>query len=95
MKDGFLRECRGVIHVGANTGRERDVYKKHGLRVLWIEANPEAFKVLFENIKNYKNQKAIFMKLYGYHEIEREEFVKHPRGGTYYNIVYEKISHGK
>src|SRR5262245_2591910 len=29
--DSFLREVSGVIHVGANTGQEKELYEKFGL----------------------------------------------------------------
>src|SRR5215472_4628952 len=39
--DSFLRGVSGVIHVGANTGQERELYEKFGLHVVWIEPIPE------------------------------------------------------
>jgi FkbM family methyltransferase len=54
--DRFLRHVSGVIHVGANTGQERDSYGKHGLRVIWIEPNPEVFESLQSNLKNHPGQ---------------------------------------
>ena len=58
--DSFLKEVNGVIHIGANEGQEREHYSKYGLqKVLWIEADPEAFKKLKKNIKNIKNQTAL------------------------------------
>lgn len=58
--DIFLKEVNGVIHIGANEGQEREHYKKYGLqKVLWIEADPEAFKKLKKNISQYKNQIAL------------------------------------
>lgn len=55
----FLRTARGVIHVGANTGQERDLYAYHGLDVLWIEPVPEAFAVLEQNLRGFKRQTAV------------------------------------
>jgi FkbM family methyltransferase len=51
---------RGVIHVGANTGQERDYYRDQGLDVLWIEPDYTAFRQLRENIAFYPNQHAIW-----------------------------------
>ena len=49
-----------MIHIGANEGQEREHYSKYGLqKVLWIEADPEAFKKLKKNIASTKNQKAL------------------------------------
>lgn len=50
----YLSKVTGLIHVGAHIGQERDLYSD--LKVIWIEANPEVFKGLEENIKNYGNQ---------------------------------------
>lgn len=44
-----------VLHVGASTGQERNDYEKHGCSVTWIEADPETFKQLSENIKAHKS----------------------------------------
>jgi FkbM family methyltransferase len=57
--DGFLKKVSGVIHVGANTGQERTVYEKLGLRVLWIEPIPEVFQQLQENIRALPRQRAL------------------------------------
>jgi hypothetical protein len=54
----FLGKVRGVIHVGANSGQERDTYLRHGLSVVWIEAIAEVFEELLVNIKNHANQRA-------------------------------------
>lgn len=43
----------GVLHVGSNVGEERDVYREIGIeKQVWIEANPEIFLILKENISN-------------------------------------------
>jgi FkbM family methyltransferase len=55
----FLPWTRGVIHVGANTGQERDVYGIYGIPVLWIEPIPEVFVRLTENIRAYPEQQAL------------------------------------
>lgn len=57
--NGFLRNVSGVIHVGANTGQERDLYQQYGLRVIWVEPIPEVFQVLKANINSYRLQSAI------------------------------------
>ncbi|MGZ5071811.1 MAG: FkbM family methyltransferase [Usitatibacter sp.] len=57
--DRFLREVSGVIHVGANAGQERDLYERHGLRVLWIEPIPEVFELLEANIAGLARQRAL------------------------------------
>lgn len=55
---GFLDRAKGVIHVGANTGQEREVYAARGLPVIWIEPLDGVFDVLCERIAPYPNQKA-------------------------------------
>lgn len=56
--DQFMKQVPGVIHVGANNGGERDAYAKYGLRVIWIEPDPEVFEILQKNIRGYVGQKA-------------------------------------
>ncbi len=58
-EDGFLATARGVIHVGANTGQERDRYWRHRLPVLWVEPIPEVFATLQRNLAGYPNQRAV------------------------------------
>lgn len=55
----FLKDINGVIHIGANIGQERKLYKKYNLNTLWIEPIPNIYEILEENIKNYPKQKAI------------------------------------
>ena len=55
----FLKDCSGVIHVGANSGQERHLYAQHRLPVIWIEPLDAAFKSLLMNIRNLPDQTAI------------------------------------
>ncbi len=57
--DRFLQNLSGVIHVGANTGQERELYKKLGLSVIWIEPIPEVFQILKANLQDFPNQQAL------------------------------------
>ncbi len=57
--DRFLKKVKGVIHVGANTGQEMELYAKYKLPVVWIEPIPEVFETLKQNLKSVKNQLAI------------------------------------
>ena len=57
--DQFLSEAKGVIHVGANVGQERDTYSKHNLNVLWVEPNPSVFERLQSNVASFNKQKAV------------------------------------
>lgn len=54
--DWYLKGKRGVIHVGANTGQEAELYYRYGLNVLWIEPIPEVFATLKLNVKKYPKQ---------------------------------------
>lgn len=55
----WLRQLRGVIHVGANTGQERDHYQQYGLQVLWLEPVPEVFAQLQAHIAGRPGQRAL------------------------------------
>jgi FkbM family methyltransferase len=56
--DSFLIKVHGVIHVGANTGQERNKYASLGLNVIWVEPIPTVFDVLLSNISGIANQRA-------------------------------------
>lgn len=52
----------GVLHLGASEGQERDVYARHKVdSVMWVEAIPEVFNKLCENISNYPGQDAMLL----------------------------------
>jgi FkbM family methyltransferase len=55
----FVQNSIGVIHIGANSGQERDIYQLYKLAVLWVEADPHTYNTLEQNIKNYLNQTAV------------------------------------
>jgi FkbM family methyltransferase len=57
--DRFLKKATGVIHVGANTGQEIQLYAKYGLPVIWIEPIPEVFETLKTNLIGIPKQLAI------------------------------------
>jgi len=57
--DRFLHHVDGVIHVGANCGRERDTYETFALEVLWVEPIPEVFGRLQQNVRGYERQRAV------------------------------------
>ena len=56
--DNFLKDVTGVVHVGANSGQERDQYEALGLAVIWVEAIAEVYDDLVRNISSYRKQKA-------------------------------------
>ncbi len=55
----FLKQCRRIIHVGANDGAERGTYAEHDLTVLWVEALPAVFAKLQENLRAFRDQSAV------------------------------------
>jgi FkbM family methyltransferase len=55
----FLWHVTGVIHVGANSGEERDLYAAHGLDVVWVEPIPEVFEEVASRIAAFPKQLAI------------------------------------
>lgn len=57
--DIILKDARGVIHIGANSGQERDIYSKYQLNVIWVEAIPSVYQELCRNIEAYHNQLAL------------------------------------
>lgn len=57
--DSFLWDCDGVVHIGANTGQERDMYHRLGLQVLWVEPIPSVFAQLRDNLTDYPAQQAL------------------------------------
>lgn len=50
---------KGIVHCGASTGQERDVYAEFGIPVIWIEAIPEVYEQLKINLKDYPNQDSV------------------------------------
>ena len=55
----FLKQVTGVVHVGANTGQERFLYRRYSLNVVWIEPIPEVFQRLEDNLRGFDNQIAL------------------------------------
>lgn len=56
--DAFLTRVKGVIHVGASTGQEREVYARRDLNVAWIEPIPDVFARLQANLQHFPKQRA-------------------------------------
>ena len=73
-----LKDCievyshKGVIHVGANSGQERDLYHNLGKLVHWIEADPNIYPKLEENIEGFPNQTSMCALIYD--TVEKVEF---------------------
>ena len=56
LREFLMRECSGVMHIGAHYGQEASYYDRLNLAVLWIEADPNSFVKLEKNLENYPNQ---------------------------------------
>jgi len=54
-----LRAASGVVHVGANTGQERELYHAHGLNVVWVEPIPAVFEELERNVAGFPKQRCV------------------------------------
>ena len=47
---------KGVLHIGASTGQEIEAYYELGIeRIIWVEAIPEVFAQLKQNVARYPN----------------------------------------
>lgn len=57
-RDPFLKRVSGLIHIGANTGQEREQYARHDLDVVWIEPIPAVFAELKRNLEPFPKQQA-------------------------------------
>jgi len=54
FKDEYLisKNIKNVLHIGADRGGELPQYQKIGVdKVVWVEANPEVYEELLENLK--------------------------------------------
>jgi FkbM family methyltransferase len=59
VREFFLRQCHGVLHIGAHEGQEAEFYNRLSKSVIWFEAVPHHFERLKENIKPFRNQTAL------------------------------------
>jgi FkbM family methyltransferase len=58
VQNVLLSKELGVLHLGGHTGQEICKYNQFGLKVIWIEGNPEIYSRLNENLSDTPNQKA-------------------------------------
>lgn len=58
LRRSFLNRVDGVIHVGANSGQERNDYHELGLDVIWVEPIPGTFERLRNNLNGFPRQRA-------------------------------------
>jgi FkbM family methyltransferase len=57
--DSFLWDVSAAVHVGASVGQEREMYRRMGLKVLWVEPIPDVFDQLCMNLKGYDWQRPV------------------------------------
>lgn len=58
VREFFLRQSHGILHIGAHEGQEAEMYNRLARPVIWIEAIPFYFEKLQKNIKSFGNQRA-------------------------------------
>lgn len=58
FRNAWLRRAKNIVHVGANTGQEADMYAARGVGVLWIEPIPSVFDALEKHIRQFPEQRA-------------------------------------
>lgn len=51
-----INEASGILHLGAHRGTEAEVYNWFGKSVVWVEAYPEIYEDLKNNLMFYSNQ---------------------------------------
>ena len=56
IEDRLIKSAGGVLHIGAHVGQEAERYGTLDVPVMWIEANPETYKVLLATIYKLPNQ---------------------------------------
>jgi FkbM family methyltransferase len=91
--DSFLKKVPGVIHVGANTGQEREYYASLGLNVLWVEPIPDVFEELRSNIDTFSNQRACCCLLAAEHGTEYAFHIANNGGAS--SSILDFSKHGE
>lgn len=81
-ENGFMKKVSGIIHVGANTGQEREHYASLGLNVLWVEPIPTVFDELQSNIAEFPTQRAYCRLLADRHGIEYDFHISNNQGAS-------------
>jgi FkbM family methyltransferase len=59
IENEFIRNSRGVLHIGAHLGQEGERYFQSSAKVIWVEAIPDVYQQLVNNISRFPNQIAI------------------------------------
>jgi len=63
LSDNLLDSASGVLHIGAHFGEESAQYHAKNLPVIFIEADPESYKVLKQNILDKPKMRAVLAAL--------------------------------
>jgi len=63
--ENLISQGGAILHVGAHLGQEADFYSSLGVRVLWIEAQPEIFKDLQARVKEMNPKQQAVLALLG------------------------------
>ncbi len=88
----ILRNCKGIIHIGAHRGDEAHIYNWFGKKVIWYEANPEIFESLKENISSFKEQMTINELLLDAAREEVEFFISNNDGASSSIFTFGELS---
>lgn len=80
---------KGIIHVGANTGQERNFYGD-SLNVLWIETIPKTFQALCKNVRNFSRHKCLN---YLISSDDNKEYVFNIANQTGRSSIYQFTNH--
>ena len=82
----FLKDSKGVIHIGAHLGEERYLYDYYSNNVSWFEPIPCIYDQLNKNLKNFSNQFA-FNKLIT--DVDKKEYDFHITNNYCSSSIYE------
>jgi len=90
-----ISNSNGIIHMGAHRGGEAPIYDWFQKKVIWIEANPNIFNDLSDNLRNYYNQKA-YNYLLSKNDDELIDFnISNNDGASSSIFQFGKLSSGK
>jgi len=91
----FNYKPKGIVHCGSSTGQERDKYAEFEIPVIWIEAIPEVYQELVQNLKPYPNQYPVLACL---GEVDDKEVVfnvsnNEAQSSSYLQLGFHKTAH--
>lgn len=81
IEKGLIRNAGHVLHIGAHKGQERDIYRALGVKVKWIEVQPNIYEELAKNLIGYPMQEPI-LALCGSENKKVDFFVTSNDGGS-------------